>query len=149
MFDGRPAILLADGQARWRWTRAYVENVAAAIVVAVTDGRAAGGIYNAGDDRTPTEKEWVEQLGAAAGWRGKVVIVPPDELPVHLRQPVDWRYDLHTSTVRIRRELGYEESVSAEEAVERTIAWERMHRHEADRPDYQAEDVVLNSRQAV
>ena len=29
--DGRPAILLSDVRAGWRWTRGYVENVAAAI----------------------------------------------------------------------------------------------------------------------
>src|SRR5262249_60182889 len=40
--DGRPAILLGDEQARWRWTRGYVENVAAAITLAITDRRAAG-----------------------------------------------------------------------------------------------------------
>jgi len=149
MADGRPAILLADEQARWRWTRGYVGNVAAAIALALTNGRARGGIYNVGDNPTPTEHEWVERIGAAAGWHGRVVTVPSDELPTHLRQPLDWRYDLHTSTVRIRRERGYAEPVSSQDAWERTFAWERSHLHEVDRPDYTAEDAVLNTRQAV
>lgn len=42
MADNRPAILLDALEAKWRWARAYVENVAAAITLAVTDGRAAG-----------------------------------------------------------------------------------------------------------
>ena len=67
MADVRPAILLADEQARWRWTRGYVGNVAAAIALAVTDGRAARCIYNVGENPTPTEREWVERIGAAAG----------------------------------------------------------------------------------
>jgi nucleoside-diphosphate-sugar epimerase len=150
MADGRPAILLGDEQARWRWTRGYVENVAAAIALAVTNGRAAGCIFNVGENPTPTEREWVERIGAAAGWHGKVVTVPSDELPTHLRQPLDWRYDLHTSTVRIRRELGYAEPVSPQGAWERTFAWERSHLRKVDRPDYYAaEDAVLNTRQAV
>jgi len=137
----------AEEQARWRWTRGYVENVSAAIALAVTNGRAADCIYNVGENPTPTEREWVGRIGAAAGWHGKILTVPSDELPAHLRQPLDWRYDLHTSTVRIRRELGYAEPVSPQEALERTLAWERSHLHEVDRPDYAAEDAVLKTRQ--
>jgi nucleoside-diphosphate-sugar epimerase len=36
MDDGREAILLGERKSRWRWTRGYVENVAAAIGLAVT-----------------------------------------------------------------------------------------------------------------
>src|SRR5579884_249969 len=49
MDDGRPAILLDEQAARWRWTRGYVTNVAAAIALAVTDERAAGQVYNLGE----------------------------------------------------------------------------------------------------
>ncbi len=49
MADGRPAILLEEAQAQWRWTRGYVENVAAAIALAAIDERAAGRIYNIGE----------------------------------------------------------------------------------------------------
>ncbi len=47
--DRRAAILIDQRIAGWRWTRAYVENVAAAIVLAVTDERAANRTYNVGD----------------------------------------------------------------------------------------------------
>src|SRR5207245_3622465 len=33
MDDGRPAILLDENQARWRWSHGYVENIAAAIAL--------------------------------------------------------------------------------------------------------------------
>jgi nucleoside-diphosphate-sugar epimerase len=39
MDAGRPAVLLAKEQAGWRWTRGYVEDVAAAIVLAVERNR--------------------------------------------------------------------------------------------------------------
>jgi hypothetical protein len=34
MDDGRPAILLDEAYARWRWARGYVENIAHAIALA-------------------------------------------------------------------------------------------------------------------
>jgi nucleoside-diphosphate-sugar epimerase len=148
MLDGRPAILLSVAQASWRWTRGYVENVAAAIALAATDGRAANRIYNVGETPTPSEREWIGRIGEAVAWRGRVVTVPAEKLPAHLRQDVDWRYDVQTSTVRIRRELGYAEPISALEALHRTVAWERLHLQEADRPDYLEEDAVLGTRHA-
>ena len=36
MDDGRPAIPLGEGVASWRWTHGYVEDVALAVVLAVT-----------------------------------------------------------------------------------------------------------------
>ena len=116
--------------------------MAAAIALAVTNVRATG-IYNVGERCTPTEREWVEKIGAAAGWHGRVVTVPLHGLPAHLQQSVDWRYDLHTSTVRIREELGYAEPISSREVWERVLEWERSHLNETDRPDYAAEDAVV------
>ena len=46
MDDGRPAILMEEVRARWRWARGYVEDVAEAVVSAVLDDRAAGRVYN-------------------------------------------------------------------------------------------------------
>ena len=40
--DHRTYILLDDKYAQWRWTKGYVENVAGAICLTVTDERAAG-----------------------------------------------------------------------------------------------------------
>src|SRR5215213_103178 len=37
MDDHRPFIMLGDAQARWGWTRGYVENVADAVTLAVTN----------------------------------------------------------------------------------------------------------------
>ena len=62
MDDGRPAILLDEAEARWKWTHGYVENVADAIVLAATDERAAGRIYNVGEPFTFTMAEWVEKI---------------------------------------------------------------------------------------
>jgi nucleoside-diphosphate-sugar epimerase len=148
MDDDRPAVLMDDGQAAWRWTHGYVENVAAAIACAATEERAAGGVYNVGETETPTAAERVRQLGAVVGWTGEVVPLPADELPDHLQAPGHWQYELATDTRRLREELGYQSPVPRDEALRRTVEWERAHRAQDNRPapDYDAEDAVLDGR---
>ena len=149
MDDGRPAVLLDEGMARWRWTRGYVEDVAAAVTLAVTDGRAAGRVYNVGEADAPTEAEWVEEIGRAVGWGGRVVGLPNGDLPPHLAREYEganFGQDWVVDTSRIRRELGFEESVPREEALRRTVAWERENPPREFDPaefDYAAEDGAL------
>ena len=103
-------VSMSEPQSRWRWTRGYVENVADAMALAAIDPRAAGKTYNIGDVDAPPEREWVQMLG------GRVNIVKESPLPF------DWRYDLVTDSSAIRRDLGYAERASREEAIARTIA---------------------------
>ena len=143
MDDARPFIPLEEGQAAWRWTRGYVENVAAALALAVEDERAAGEVYNVGEETAFAEAEWIHRLGAMVGWTGRVVHFPesPDA-------GKDWRHHFVADTRKIRRELGYREPVALDEALRRTIAWERAHPPEAIDPkqfDYAAEDVRLRA----
>jgi len=147
MVDGRPAILLSESQAGWRWTHGYVEDVAAAIALAALDDRAAGRVYNVGEEPTPTTAERVAALGRAVGWPGRVVVVPDALLPRHLRWTQSLERDLAYDTRRIRGELGWAEVVPADEAARRTYAWEREHPPEEVVPgefDYGAEDAVLS-----
>ena len=146
MEDNRPAILLEEGLAAWRWTKGYVEDLAEAVVLAVTNNRAAGQIYNAGEQHPLTWAEWVRAIGHAAGWNGEIVTAPLSKLPRHL-QP-EHRTDQHliADTTRIREELGYQELVSREEALNRAVAWERSHPPEhidLERFDYALEDELL------
>jgi nucleoside-diphosphate-sugar epimerase len=146
MDDERPAILLEEGTASWRWSGGYVENVADAIVLAVTDGRAAGEIYNVGEVTAPTTQEWIESIAQAVRWPGRVVICPKGLLPSHLSMGIDPRHDLVASTSKIRRELGFQERVPLKEALRRTIEWERANPPDRIDPkdyDYAAEDDVF------
>jgi nucleoside-diphosphate-sugar epimerase len=149
--DKRPAILLEERVAAWRWTRGYVENVAAAIALAVSEERAANRIYNVGEEDALTYAEWVRVVGQAAGWGGSVVVAPNDSLPAKLNLPKgNYEQHLVVETARIRQELGYKEIVSRDEALRRTIAWERETRPEGiDKLlDYATEDAVLAELQA-
>jgi nucleoside-diphosphate-sugar epimerase len=146
MVDGRAGILLHEAQAAWRWTRGYVGNVAAAIALAVADPRIVRRVFNVGDEPALSERRWVERIGAAVGWRGGVVAVSASELPKHLKQPFDWRYELWTDTSRIRKELGYVEPIPLDEALRRTVEWERSTLDGIEPLNYGEEDAVLQSR---
>jgi nucleoside-diphosphate-sugar epimerase len=146
MTDGRPAILLEEGLAGWRWTRGYAESVAAAIVLAVTDERAAGRIYNVGEAEALSTSEWVQQIARAAAWDGVVAIVPKHLLPDRLQPQMNTDQDLVTDSSSIREELGYAEPVSLELGISRTVEWERQNPPEqtADlQQDYASEDSIL------
>jgi nucleoside-diphosphate-sugar epimerase len=125
MDDLRPAILLGEGVANWRWTRGYVEDVAAGIAAAAVQEHAAGQVYNLGEEEAPTESDWIRAIGQATGWTGEVIAIADQELPAHLRFPEDTRQSLAADTTKARRELGYREGADACEALRRTIAWER------------------------
>ena len=144
---GRPAILVSAAESSWRWSRGYVGNVADAIALAVTDDRATGRVYNVAESMTPTQLEWLRDVGRVAGWRGDIVVVPDELMPPN---PTGARNDYGQSMVmdstRIREELGYAERVGWDEGIARAIAWERAHPPERISPnwiDYAAEDAAL------
>jgi nucleoside-diphosphate-sugar epimerase len=146
MDDQRPAILLEENLARWRWTRGYIEDVAQAIALAVTDERATGRIYNVGEPRALSMLEWIRAIGEAADWHGEIVPLPAERLPAHLIKDIDTHQDVLVDTSRIRRELGYSETIAPDEALRRTVAWERANPPQKIDPkqfDYAAEDAVL------
>lgn len=149
MDDGRPAILLGERMAQWRTARGYVDDVAAAIALAVVSERAAGRVYNVAEREAHTEAAWVRRIAQAAGWPGELVTVPEAALPEALREQGDLRQHLVASTERIRSELGYAEGLPPEEALARTVAWERAHPPQQLPPglfDYAAEDAVLTAQ---
>ncbi len=144
--DRRPAILVEERIADWRWTRGHVENVAAAIALAVTDERAKDRVYNVGEPDALSYAEWVRTIGTVAGWGGNVVVAPSDALPASLAPPsANYEQHLVVDTTRIRQELGYQEPIPRDEALRRTIEWERKNRPEnIDKLlDYAVEDVAL------
>ena len=146
MDEGRPAILIGEGMASWRWTHGYVENVALAIALAVTEEHAAGRVYNVGEADPPPWAGWVREIGRAAGWDGEVVAVPENVLPKHLDWGLDTAQQWVADTARIRRELGYREAVPREEALRKTVEWERANppvKVDLALFDYAAEDATL------
>lgn len=143
--DGRP-IPLGERFADWRWSHGYVENVAHAIALAVTDERAAGRVYNVAEPTAPTQREWVEAIARAAGRPADIVILRDDAVPAHIAWPGDTDQSIVADTTRLRAELGYVEPVDLDEALRRTVAWERANPPAQFDPatfDYAAEDAAL------
>jgi nucleoside-diphosphate-sugar epimerase len=146
MDDGRPAILLEDAFARFVPCRGYVENVARAIVLAIAAEPAGTRIYNVAEPDPYTEADWTAKVAAAAGWKGRVIELPRDRMPQHLLLPYNSEQHLYKDSTRIRQELGYTERVPVEEALRRTVEWERANPPDKIDPaqyDYAAEDAAL------
>jgi nucleoside-diphosphate-sugar epimerase len=149
--DGRPAIILAEDQAAWRGPRGYVENVAHAIALASVSEDAVGRIYNVCEEPSLAELEWQTKVAAETGWHGRWAILPSQQTPKHLLLPGKASQHLVASSERIRKELGYREPVTREEAIRRTISWEQknpptgatLHQF-----DYPAEDAALAQAQS-
>jgi nucleoside-diphosphate-sugar epimerase len=120
-----PRIALEEGLAAWRWTRGYVEDVAHAVTLAVTQSQSAGRVYHVAYERSLTEREWVESIARVHGWAGEVATMSRDDVPEDDRVDFDTRQHFDVDSSRIRGELGYRERVDFDEALRRTIDWER------------------------
>jgi len=96
-----PEVKMEEGFADWRWTHGRAEDVAEGLVLAVTNERASGRVYNVGEAETPTMGERIAEWQSAAGWKGRVVIEPATH---------DYAHHLVMDTTRIREELGYQEA---------------------------------------
>jgi nucleoside-diphosphate-sugar epimerase len=88
----------------WRWTHGFVDNVAAAIALAVLDDRAAGKTYNVGEAFTPTVAE-------------RLRFLPARESHALFDKPANFEQDIVYDTSRIRQELGFREVVDEREAM--------------------------------
>lgn len=144
--DGRRVILLSADMAEWRATKGYVQDVGAAILAAILSDRAAGRIYNVGEADTLTELEWARHVARALDWDGEFKLMPDARLPAHLRPPGNTAQHWIADTTRIREQLGFREAVTREEAIRRTVAWERLNPPSGFSPhqfDYAAEDEAL------
>jgi len=92
----------------WRWTHGYVENVAAAIVLATIHPAAAGRLYNVGEAYTPTIAQ-------------RLLTLPPSTVPSVEAKGYDFCHNIAYDTTRIRSELSYSEPVSYDEGLRRTL----------------------------
>ncbi|MBZ5678392.1 MAG: NAD-dependent epimerase/dehydratase family protein [Acidobacteriia bacterium] len=149
MDDRRGAILLDQRTARWRAPWGFSGDVAEAVRLAVENESAKGEIYNVGESGGLDTESWVRELGVAAGWKGEVVTTdgpcPAPSVPLQL----NLEQHLDMDTTKIRRDLGYRETMSRRAALEMTVAWDREHWPTEIDPaqfDYATEDAVLSGK---
>ncbi len=144
--DGRRQVIFPETLAAWQSPRGFVENVAAAIALAATDERSARRIYNVCEQPSFSELEWAKKIAAEMGWDGEFVVLPVERTPRHLLKPGNTAQHWSASSARIRRELGFNDPVGIEQAIQQTIKWE--HNNPPDvaflaQFDYAAEDAAL------
>jgi nucleoside-diphosphate-sugar epimerase len=92
----------------WRWTHGYVENVAAAIVLAASNPSTSGRVYNVGEKYTPTVAERLSWM-------------PESEIEPDIDSHNNFAQNIAYDTTRIRRELAYEEKIPEDEAMLKTL----------------------------
>lgn len=145
MADGRPAILLEWIDSNWHGTRGYVDDMAHAIVLAAITQQATGRIYNVAEPVTYSTAEWVDMLGTAFGWTGRILRVPLSAEGDSSRDEVQ---HLIVSSDRIRSELHFIEPTPQDVRLKRTIDWELAHPPNEFDPatlDYSAEDLRIEA----
>jgi nucleoside-diphosphate-sugar epimerase len=139
LLDGRRHIPVLDGGLTLE-SRAYVENAAHAVLLAVDKPAAsAGGCYNVADEVTPSDAERAVAIADALGLPIELVNYPPAAgRPAYFwgvgrnleYMGQDGPPPTHHKLLdigRIRTELGYRDPVPFGEAIKRTVDWYREH----------------------
>jgi len=144
--DGRKQIIFADDVAPLRTPRGYVEDVAAAVALAAASPQVAGRVYNVCEAESFGELDWARKIASATNWQGEFIVLPHDRTPKHLLWPGNTAQHIVASSDRIRKELGYGELLPRDEAIRRTIEWDRANPPVAPiaQFDYEAEDAALS-----
>ncbi|NJK48935.1 NAD-dependent epimerase/dehydratase family protein [Candidatus Gracilibacteria bacterium] len=151
MADRRPVILLEESVAQWCGSYGYVENVARAIALAVTNERAINRIYHVAETQAISQLEYIHQIGKIVGWQGNAIALNKDSFPAEWESGLNFKQHWVVDSSRIRQELNYEEIIPVDEALEKTIAWQ-LSNHPNERSfwevpyllDYATEDKILS-----
>lgn len=145
MDDGRKQIIFADDVAPVRTPRGYVEDIGAAVALAAASPQAAGRVYNVCETESFGELDWARKIAASVRWPGDFVVLPHDRTPQHLLWPGNTAQHVVASSESIRKDLGYYELLPRDEAIRRTIEWERANPPSAPTAQfhYDTEDQAL------
>lgn len=119
-------IRLDERAGKWPNSYGYVTDVAEAMVLAALDPRAAGRIYNVGQDFVRNPIQWLLSFAVMLNTPIEVETVPGAEkaLLFERAEASDLRYPLTLDTTCIRQELGFTEVVTERDALLATIAYE-------------------------
>jgi nucleoside-diphosphate-sugar epimerase len=115
---GAQVLRLNSAEGAWRCTRGYVEDVAAAIKLAVLSEHSAGEVFNLGEPDALSEAAWAQAIARVAGWKGEIVLDPT----AAAERQANWSIDLVADTQRIRSMLGFSEPFGRELGLQHTVA---------------------------
>jgi len=109
---------LNPGEAAWRCTRGYVDDVARAVALATTQRAASGRTYNVGETDALATADWLAEIARATG-EPIAIRTSPEVAP---SRRGEWTVSLVADTGRIRRELSFVEPVGRRAGLLRTLA---------------------------
>lgn len=139
MDDERGYILLDEDSAKWKTNRAYVEDIANGIALAIENENASGQVFNISEENALTEIEFVQKIAKYTGWKGEVLVYKNEEASDYKRQ------DLVTDSSKIREVIGYKEITREDDAYTNTIEWERNNKPKGFKIDYTEDDKILEN----
>ena len=149
IIDGRKQIILPNNGLILQ-TRGYIENMAHAVLLATEKGEARGQIYNVGDDRAFTLRQWTEKICNDLSWNGELI-----EIPWSVSRPsypyAEINHHEVANTGKITTELGYKDVIDTDTALNRTIDWclnnrqyiSTLEKYIGDKFDYVTEDRII------
>jgi len=119
-------IMLDERAGKWPNSYGFVTDVAEAMVLAALDPRAAGRVYNVGQDFVRNPVQWLLSFAVMLNTPIEVETVPAADkaLLFERAESSDLRYPLTLDTTRIREELGFVEPTAERDALLATIAYE-------------------------
>ncbi|WP_199624560.1 NAD-dependent epimerase/dehydratase family protein [Paenibacillus alkalitolerans] len=144
--DQRPFILIDEKFSNWVWTHSYVENVAYAIALAMTNPRSIGRIYNVGDPQSRSMLDFIHEIGSLQNWKGQIIVAPEGRLPVDMTMPLEMEQQMLVDSRLIREELGFSEMVPFKDGLKATIEWELANKP-SETFDYAKEDQIIRELQ--
>ena len=144
ILDKEKNIILSDREQCQLYTYGYIGNVAAAIVHSFNKEITNGKIYNLGEPKTRSRRRWVELYAKMMGWDFDVHILP-EEL---IRKDRGFRNappkHLLTDSSLFKRETGFTEPFSTEEAMKRTFSYAKENLEcLGERPNYKKEQELV------
>ena len=121
ILDKRKKLIIPDGGLVLR-SRAYAENAAHALLLAIDHPESGGQIYNVSEERTLTLREWVDNIANQMGHEFEYMDMPwAIAKPCHMWATSERHVVLDNT--KIKKELGYHDVVPVKEGLKRTVQW--------------------------
>jgi hypothetical protein len=108
-------------------SRGFAENIAHGIMLAVDNPAAsAGQSYNICDERVLSNREWIRLIDQVMNHEFEFIEIPFEVLPSGFHAaPTQVLFPYHRvmDITKIKQQLGYQDVVSSERAIELTVKW--------------------------
>jgi nucleoside-diphosphate-sugar epimerase len=124
-------------------TRGYVGDVAAAVLAALDHPAAAAGeVFNVGDLRTDTVRDYARRILAAAGSEAELVTVPEDVLPEDMESTKSMAQHFLVDSRKAMDQLGWRPTDPAQ-TIPVSVCWHLAHPPDDPDPDFSPDDRAL------